>query len=134
MRPAVWLCRKIKDATGCKTWHVESSFVGLVLAAVVFATGRSGQWVEWLGAAAVWLTFGHASIGFRLQEAEEKRTEIHVACHKKLKWYFLGKEACWLLYFIMLGAWSALVGVFVFLIYPWWRFAWLQARSGPQAS
>ena len=132
MRPLVWLCRRIKRHLRCRTWHVEAAFVGLVLATVVIATGREKLWVEWLAALAVWLTFQHASISFRLQEAEERRTVFEVECHKKLKWYFLGKEACWFAYFTALGAWSALVGVFVFLLYPWWRHAWISADQPQQ--
>ncbi len=130
--------RTIKRVTGCKTWHIENVFVASVLVAVVLLTNK--PWlevstfgraipVEWLGAVAVYLTFGHASVSFRLQEAEERRQGREVECYRKAFWYFLGKEACWFCYFTLLGAWSALVGVFVFLLYPWWRKVWLEAKG-----
>lgn len=45
----------------------------------------------------------------------------YVECHWKLKYFLVSKEICWLVYFVVLGAYSALVGVGVFLAYPVWR-------------
>lgn len=104
------------------------AFVAIVLATVVVASGRASSPVEWLGSLAVELTFGHASVSFRLAEAEANRSEIVVECHEKARWYFLGKEAAWLAYFALLGAWSPIVGVVVFLLYPWWRRTWTRSR------
>lgn len=101
-----------------KTWHKEALIVAIILALVA---GKKP--LEWLGSLAVLLTFMHAQIGFRLQEAEAQRipTQVHVACWWKLQYYFVAKELCWFLYFGLMGAWSALVGVVVFLVYPVWR-------------
>jgi len=116
---------RLKRLTGLRTWHIESLFVAAALILVVVLTGRRDSLVEWLGAVAVYLTFGHASVSFRLSEAEERRSTREVQCYRKARCYFLGKEACWFLYFTVLGLWSALVGVFVFLVYPLWRYAWI---------
>jgi len=53
-------------------------------------------------------------------EAED-RYFLHVDCHHWARRYLVSKEICWLVYFVMLGAWSALVGVGIFLFYPVWR-------------
>jgi hypothetical protein len=131
-----------------RTWKKEALVVAMILAGVVVATG--GKSVEWLGAVAVLLTFFHCQVGFRLSEAEDAREKLwrtdrfrlaeldaalapplqpadhtphlaHVECHRWLTRYFLAKEVVWLTYFVWLGAWSALVGVGVFLVYPIWR-------------
>lgn len=105
-----------------KTWQKEALAVALALALVAY---YKQQPLEWLGALAVLLTFCHAQIGFRLSEAEAARaitkTKVQVECYWKLQYYFVAKELCWFVYFGLLGAWSALVGVVVFLLYPVWR-------------
>lgn len=122
-----------------RTFQLEALVVAVVLATVVLLTG--GKPVEWLGAAAVFFTFCYTQVGARLAEAEAERTRLEhalhataeprliytgpaVACHRWLTRYLLLKELCWLAYFVWLGAWSALVGVFVFLLYPLWRQWW----------
>ena len=45
----------------------------------------------------------------------------HAYCYRWATRYLIGKEICWLVYFVVLGAHSALVGVGVFLLYPVWR-------------
>ena len=101
-----------------RTWHKEALVVASVLIAV--AVYRNSR-VEWLGGLAVFFTFMHASVSFRLSEAEERRTVAQVECFRKAQYYFLLKETCWFTYFLLIGAWSALVGVVVFLVYPLWR-------------
>ncbi len=100
------------------------AFVLVLLAAAVIVSG--GGHIEWLGAAAVFLTFGHASVADRLAEvqAEKPKDKVEVWCFYKLKRYYYGKEILWLGYFILLHAWSALVGVFVFILYVPWRRLW----------
>lgn len=61
-----------------------------------------------------------------IAKAEQTWT-IHVDCHWKLKWYLVSKEIWWLIYFVYLGAWSALVGVGLFLLYPLWRH-WYRSK------
>lgn len=109
-----------------RTWHVELAVVGLVLATAVLVT--HGGFVEWLGSLAVLLTFGHTQIADRLAEREASRSEVTVACHRKLVWYLVGKEVTWALYFVLHRSWAALVGVAVFLAYPAWRKLWRRWR------
>ena len=121
----IMVMRFVRRITGLRTWHIESAVVIAVLVTVVLVTGRGASHTEWLGAIAVYLTFGHASVSFRLSEAEERRSTREVECYRKLKWYYYGKEMCWLTYFVLLGLWSPLVGVGVFLFYPYWRNVWI---------
>lgn len=102
-----------------KTWHFEWMIVGGVLAAVAIWNGSG--WIEW---AAVLFTFGHASIAERMAETQAGMTTQDVHCHAWSRRYFFTKEILWLVYFTALGAYSALVGVGVFLQYPFWRKAY----------
>ena len=139
LSPAVYTVRAIKRVTGCRTWHVESAFVAAILVAVIVITKKPWTEIPWLGqsvpvewiiAFAVFRTFSYMTVATRLQEAEERRSTRDVECHKKLVSYLIQKETAWCLSFILLGAWSALVGVFVFLLYPWWRKNWLENGRG----
>lgn len=120
------IVKYLKKVLKVKTYVIEYIFVATVLI-VVALVSKKGM-VEWLGVLAVFLTFGHTSIADRLHEREAKRysidKKVEVNCYWKLNYYFVAKEACWFIYFYLLGAWSALVGVFVFLCYPLWRKLW----------
>lgn len=109
-----------------KTWVYEFLVVLVVLVAVALITKKG--LIEWLGVFAVLVTFGHTQIADRLHEREAFRYKIdktvEVECYWKLNWYFYIKETLWFIYFIFLGAYSALVGVFIFLLYPLWRNWW----------
>jgi len=109
-----------------RTWYFEYAVVGIILATVVIATGNKP--IEWIGAVAVFFTFGHAAISFRMAEQvayhEEKTGQTIIHCYRWSKRYFVMKEALWFTYFAFLGAWSAIVGVVIFLLYPLWRSYW----------
>ena len=53
-----------------RTWHIEMTFVAIVLLALGLLAG--GGAVELVGAAAVVLTFGHAQVADRLAENERE--------------------------------------------------------------
>ena len=110
----------LKSDLKIKTWHIETTVVAGTLFAVNYFTHRLCS-IEIIAAFAVLSNFGHASISDRLAEQEALRDKKTVECYKKLWGYFIAKEACWLLYFFMAHAYSALVGVFLFLLYPAWR-------------
>lgn len=116
-----------------KTWHLEQAVVAAVLVTVALASG--GGALELVGAGAVLLSFGHASVADRLAEAErERRAYVRfvdgdldkhaVACHRWAARYLVGKEALWLAYFVLHHSWSALAGCGLFLAYPLWRRWW----------
>lgn len=110
------------------TWHKELIFVFLILS-FVWAISGFGS-IEALGAAAVIFTFCHTQVAFRLEEKQKIPDNPHkLSCYHWQSRYFLIKELCWLGYFIVLGAWSALVGVFLFLVYPLWRRRCLKQKG-----
>jgi len=109
-----------------QTWHVEF----IVAATLLFGTALLSHkgLIEWIGVCAVLLTFGHAQIADRLHERESLRSQksqsVEIECYWKLNYYFYAKEILWFIYFIYLGAYAALVGVGIFLLYPLWRKWW----------
>lgn len=114
-----------------KTWQAEMLAVGAVLAIVTIITG--GHAVEFLGAGAVLLSFGHAQVADRLAEGEHERRAYYrdavadrhaVDCYHWATRYLVGKEALWFAYFVLHQSWSALAGVVLFISYPLWRRFW----------
>jgi len=118
----------LKKKCNCRTYHIENTFVIIVLVTTALIVQK---WlVERVGVVAVIFTFLHTSIADRLEEAERARQKSNnntnenqfvVECWWKLSKYFYAKEICRCIYFILLWAWSALVWVFVFLLYWPWR-------------
>lgn len=102
------------------TWQIEMIVVAIVLLAVNFFA-KTIMSIEIIASLAVLLSFGHAQIADRLAEKEALKTIPDVFCYRKLWYYFMGKEVLWMIYFLMNRSYSALVGVFAFLIYPVWR-------------
>lgn len=150
--------KRIRDAIGWQTYQIEYAFVALILIATRFAAGGfSGEplhafgqlgwtafwhdaalriWIaDWVALIGVAYSFAHASIADRLAEAEGDRATAGQAptieCYGKLHGSFVKREIAWLLTFLLLQSWSALVGVFIFLAYPVWRRAW--RRQYPSA-
>ncbi len=117
------LIEKIKKALNIQTYIIEYAFVATILIIVAIVTKKG--FIEWIGIAAVFLTFCHASIAERLREREElrqiKKSPVEVHCYYKLPYYFYAKEVLWFVYFVLLGAYSALAGVIIFLLYTPWR-------------
>lgn len=109
-----------------RTWHVEATVIALALATTVILSG--GTATEWLGAAAVFLSSRHMSVADRLRECEESRATVEVDCFAWLDRYWIAKEVLWIAYFVLLSAWSALVGAVLFLGYPYWR-RWYRRRK-----
>ncbi len=118
--------QKMKVHFGLRTYHFELTFALLFLS-VVALWSQKGV-IEWIGVAAVFFSFAHASVGDRLAAAQARemrqKNKATVECYYKLERYFYAKEICWFAYFLLLGAWSAIAGVFLFLLYPLWRKWW----------
>jgi hypothetical protein len=102
-----------------KTHYAEWAVVAVILAGVNLLTRAKA--IEWIGAGAVLLSFGHASISDRMAEKQARMSAPDVECYRWSVRYFAGKEVLWVVYFIMHHSYSALVGCGVFLVYPFWR-------------
>lgn len=121
-----WLRRARRE-----TWQYEAAFVALLLSATALLTS---EWpghaaldevrpllVNWLAAAAVLGSFLQAQVGFRMAEAQQAAERPSVHCHAWSNRYWLGKELLWFLVFLLSGAYSAIAGNAVFILYPAWR-------------
>ncbi len=129
LRIPVRVVEILKKIFHCRTYHIEGAFVMFLLIGVLLITKKG--LIEYLGVLAVFFTFMHATIAEYMREAEMERLAHNhsgpvapVECYYKLPYYFYAKEICWLVYFTILGAYSALVGVVIFLLYQPWRNLW----------
>jgi hypothetical protein len=79
--------------------------------------------VSILTSLAVLCTFGYVQVATRLSEKDttSKGGEAALSCLPYLNLYFTGKEILWVCVFALQGAWGALAGVPLFLLYPFWR-------------
>jgi hypothetical protein len=109
------------------TWVWELSAAAGVLA-VVSELGGGGL-IQRLSALAVLLSFAHAQVASRLDEAEERRVERAVHCRAWLVRYLVAKEAAWVAVFGLTGAWPAVAGCALFLLYPLWRRWWRSSEA-----
>lgn len=109
-----------------KTWHIETLVVAAVVGTVAVVSG--GRPVDWLTALAVLISFGHASVADRLAEREIAKPQPDVECVGWLRRYWLAKEVCWAIVFVVSGLWPALIGAAVFAIHPFWRKAYRSRR------
>ncbi len=126
---------RIQKLTGMHTWQVESIIVAFVLLTTAYISNKG--WIEYLGVCAVFFSWMHASVANSLEEAQRRKypdaTQAEVSCYPKLIKYFYIKELFWCAYFFLLGAWSALAGVFIFLTYQYWRKVWFRFKTEQEA-
>jgi hypothetical protein len=113
----------IKKTVHLRTYVIEQIIVASALIITALVTKKA--LIEWIGVIAVFLTFCYIQIADRMEEREAARQKqvwytkdaLSVHCYYKLPRFYYGKEICWTIYFVYLGARSALVWVALFLIY-----------------
>jgi hypothetical protein len=115
------------------TWHFETAVVALVLFATALCTSPNPSTIFehremlkefliiWLSAFAVLGTFLHAKVGYRMAEALQAQDAPDTSCYDYSARYWLWKEILWLAVFILSGAYPAITGVIIFILYPAWR-------------
>lgn len=102
-----------------KTWVYEIIVVGIVLCIVTILFANN--WINWVTTIAILFTFNHAQIGDRLQERQAKMDKPTVECYHKLNKLFTAKEITWIIAFLLMQNYSAIVGSAMFAVYPLWR-------------
>ena len=102
-----------------RTWHYELIVVSLVLTIICFC--EANNIINWLTTAAIIFTFQHAQIGDRLQERQGIMDKPTVQCYWKLSYLFGIKEVLWIVCFILMRNYAAIVGSVMFAMYPIWR-------------
>jgi len=110
-----------------KVWKKEAIVAAVVLSIAPII--KQDVW-EIVGALAVFFGFMHGQIADRhsgMNEVLEKEgKEVLVECWKWSTRYFISKEIIWIVYFIHLRAWSALIGCGLYSMYPLWRRYYLK--------
>ena len=130
MRPVShWL---LADRRKWHTWKYEFLFVAALLLPVTLLTidwsswrGIAGAWAAALG---VFFSFGHAKVASRMMEAQAVTERVTVPCYRMSDHYWILKEIAWFTTFVVTDMYPALVGNFLFLLYPAWRKVHLDTR------
>lgn len=102
-----------------RTWHIEISFVGAIL--FLITCFFANNWINWITTIAILVTFNHGQIGDRLQERQSKMDQPTVECYYKLNRLFTAKEILWIIAFLLMKNYAAIVGSVLFALYPYWR-------------
>lgn len=100
----------------------EALLVGIALATIALLSG--GKPTDWMGAAAVFITFLHGQLSFDMQESQGKMPEASANRVENYHWsgrLFVTKEILWIATFMMTGSWPLCAGSVIFATYPHWR-------------
>ena len=123
------------------TWQYEAAIVGTALILVALFTSPSWNAVLgstsslkefaiiWLSAAAVFGSFLHAQVGTYMAEDMGNTEKPLTECYTKLGEYWVYKEIFWFLVFFISGAYPAIAGNVIFLIFPAWRKIYKEERK-----
>jgi hypothetical protein len=124
-----------------RTWHYEAAVVATVLVIVAIFTSPDLQSIAvyndafvqllviWLSALAVLGSFIHAKVGYRMAEALEAQEALPISCYEWSGRYWLFKEILWLVVFFLSGAYPAIAGAVLFILYPAWRKIHVEERK-----
>jgi hypothetical protein len=115
------------------TWHYEAAFVAVALLSVAalttppitsaFAGGASLKafLIIWISAGAVFGSFLHAQVGTYMAEDMSHTEKPLTECYHKLGEYWVYKEVLWFAVFMLSGAYPAIAGNVIFILFPVWR-------------
>lgn len=98
----------------------EALLVLVLLSTIAWLSGS--RLTDWLGAAAVFVTFLHGQLSFDMQDSQKQMAEPTVANYHWSSRLFVTKELLWIVTFIMTGSWPLCAGSVIFATYPRWRF------------
>ena len=127
-----WL---ISDQRKRPTWHYEAVFAGIILLTIALITTPHpkedirGFIITWISAMAVMGSFLHAKVGYRMSEAMEAKNMPEVSCYTYAGSYWVAKEILWFIVFLASGAYPAIVGNILFILYPAWRQVYVRERT-----
>lgn len=109
----------MKNLKRIRTWMYEALFVALFLFCSLLY--KDFEITEVICSFAVFATFLYGQVSDRMQEKQSEKENPDVECYKWSNRYYISKEIMWILYFFMINSYAALIGAFIFLIYPFWR-------------
>gem|GEM_PF-1826035 len=100
---------------------LEALLVAIALSSIAAMSGNRPT--DWLGAAAVFITFLHGQLSFDLQESQSKMPAPDVDNYRWTSRLFVTKEILWITTFAIAGCWPLCAGSILFATYPHWRKA-----------
>lgn len=110
--------------------NYEIALIGLVLFVVAFVTSVpflesdiEASVIIWLSACAVFITFIHGALCFDLSTNQVSKKSV-----LGIGFYWISKEFLWLAVFLLSGAYPAIIGTGLFILYPLWRKSSLRPR------
>jgi hypothetical protein len=107
-----------------RTWHLEMIAVAtLLLAVLIFSGFTFPNVITTLAGLAM---FGYVQVMHRV--TENKNIDL-VECHRWAVRYLVSKEVLWIIYFVAVHNWSALVSTAIFILYPVWRSYYTKLRQ-----
>lgn len=101
-----------------KTWQKEA-FLTILFLMIPIVLNKT--YIEVLSAIAVFFTFMELQINTRMREKQGQQAIPSVHCYKYALTYFWTKEVLWVLFFILTGAYSGIIGSLIFMLYPIYR-------------
>ncbi len=124
MKFLVNIFEEIRKKTGLKPHYIETAVAAAILVATAIISGKGI--VEWVGVLGVILTFEYQVLSTYLREhAEARKQKGHEkksdTIYMEIQVLFYLKEVIWTAYFLALGAYSAIAGTIIFIIYGAWR-------------
>lgn len=135
------LARVMANPKRGRTWQYEAVAVASILIIVSVLTSPNLSlvatnshtaiqfFVIWISAAAVFGSFLHAQIGAYMAEDMSYTEEPLTPCFHKLDTYWIWKEILWFLVFFISGAYPAIAGNIIFILYPTWRRTYKKIRK-----
>ncbi|MBX9939425.1 MAG: hypothetical protein K2Y32_09240 [Candidatus Obscuribacterales bacterium] len=100
---------------------LEALLVAVALSSIAALSGN--RLTDWLGGAAVFITFLHGQLSFDLQESQSKMPTPEVDNYRWTSRLFVTKEILWITTFAIAGCWPLCAGSILFATYPHWRKA-----------
>ena len=124
LKPLFKFFQKLERRLGAKVHFIETGIVLLILSATAVLSGKG--WVEWVGVFGVVFTFEYQVLSTYLAEHGEARKRVGKSVksdfiYKEIQFLYYSKEMVWISYFLLLEAYSAIVGTIVFICYGVWR-------------
>jgi len=98
---------------------IEAAVIELSLSMIAIVSGN--KLTDWLGSAAVFITFLHGQLSFAMQESQGKMAQPTVENYHWSDRLFVTKEILWIATFALAGCWPLCAGSVLFATYPHWR-------------
>lgn len=98
---------------------LEAMAIAMALSFIAVLSG--GKLTDWLGTAAVFITFLHGQLPISMEESQDSMDSPTVPHYHWTSRLFVTKELLWISTFAIAGCWPLCAGSILFATYPKWR-------------